>query len=496
MTSQSSKKKILAISSDQRELLTINDTLKKEGFEVLRAINGPSALELAVTEVPHLIIIVDEVHIIEPFRLTEILKSNPVIETVPFIFVGFKDRKPKLSPHDRILEKPLKPSELLNSVRSIFRIEEKVPSGEEITKKGTLKEGEIADFLMFLSNSGADGTLILTRGSEKGYIYFDRGNIINATIDKIEGEKALHRIVGWRGCDYEFIPVRALTPVRIKRPSSVVLIDAVRYLEEFEVFKDRLPLGELTVHPAADISSLPPHASPLVKEILLLTEIYRKVEDIVNACSYPDIQVLKALASLAKKGLVRLRRPSRKKKIEEPIVFPSYLQSLKEKIMGGRGEVSTRVQARLLFFSGSKESIQRLKEICGGHPSIKFYGDLKNLEFFSPLGKVRVGENISIDMLLLKSDETYLPLYSLFRFKTLGAVFILSDFKGERKVADTFREYITARLAIPFRICVVGRKPPSPQEKIPFNEKVNFITDFTAFRDLLNDIIGETPPVR
>jgi len=483
-------KKVLAISSNQRELLVINDCLKKEGFEVLRALNGPAALETALMEVPDLIVIVDELQIIEPIRIVEILKSNPVLEGTPFIFVGFEGMRLKISPKDKVIKKPVDESELIQMVRKIFQIEEKAPTKEEIAKKGELKEGEIADFLMVLATQKTDGTLILSKGNQKGYVYFEKGNIINATIDKIEGEKALYRLLGWKECEYEFVPVKALTPVRIKRPSNVVLLDAVRQMEEYEAMKNKLPMNQLFVVPTVDISSLPSHASPLVKEIILLTEIYKRVEDIVNACSYPDIQVLKAIAGLAKRGLVKLKTPSRKKKIEEPIIFPNHLPMLKEKVMGGKGEISERSYAHLMVFCASEEAINKFRSFISKHSSFK--GGEKKIEYFAPIGSINVGENIKIEILLLKPDENYLPLYTLIKFKTLGAIYLLTDPLKEIKTVEKFHEYIITKMGIPFKVCIIDKKDLSSLRNSLLKGRILHLKEIENVRRLLNEIISET----
>jgi CheY-like chemotaxis protein len=483
-------KKVLAISSNQRELLIINDSLKKEGFEVLRALNGPSALEIALKEVPDLIVLVDELQIIEPLRIAEILKSNPVLEGVPFIFVGFGGMKLKTSPKDRIIKKPVEEPELVQTVRKIFKIEEKAPGEEETAKKGTLKEGEIADFLMVLANQGSDGTLILSKGGQKGYVYFEKGNIINASIDKIEGEKALYRLLGWKECEYEFVPVRALTPVRIKRPSNVVLIDAVRQMEEFEAMRSKLPMNELFVIPTVDISSLPSHASPLVKEIILLTEIYKKVEDIVNACSYPDIQVLKAIAGLAKKGLIKLKSPPKKRKVEEPIIFPDNLQRLKEKVMGGKGEISRRAYARLIIFCGAEETAKKFKLLASKHSAIAFSD--KKIEYFTSIGTINVGENIKIEIIFLRPDESYLPLYTLIKFKTIGGIYLITDLANEIKTLEKFHEYMITKMGIPFRLCAMDKKDLSSIKTSLLTDKITYLKTLEDLRSVLNEVIGET----
>lgn len=491
MTSPAKKsKKILAISSNQRELLIINDSLKKEGFEVLRALNGPSALETALKEIPDLIVLVDELQIIEPLRIAEILKSNPVLEGVPFIFVGFAGMKLKTSPKDKIIKKPVEEAELVQTVRKIFKIEEKAPTREEMAKKGTLKEGEIADFLMVLANQGNDGTLILIKGEQKGYVYFEKGNIINASIDKIEGEKALYRLLGWKECEYEFVPVRAITPVKIKRPSNVVLIDAVRQMEEFEAMRSRLPMNELFVIPTVDISSLPVHASPLVKEIILLTEIYKKVEDIVNACSYPDIQVLKAIAGLAKKGLIRLKSPPRKKKIEEPIIFPDNLQRLKEKVMGGKGEISERAYGRLIIFCGTAETAEKFKLLASKHSAFTFLD--KKIEYFVSIGTINVGENIKIEIIFLSPNESYLSLYTLIKFKTLGSIYLITDLSKEMKTVEKFHEYMITKMGIPFKVCAMGKKELSSIKSPLITDKITYLKSPEDLRTVLNEIIGET----
>jgi CheY-like chemotaxis protein len=81
----------------------ISKACELRGLRTRCAVHGPAALELALAEVPDLVVATDQLPMIEAGRLAEIVRSNPRTQGVPFLFLGVNPREEEASPFDEKL---------------------------------------------------------------------------------------------------------------------------------------------------------------------------------------------------------------------------------------------------------------------------------------------------------------------------------------------------------------------------------------------------------
>jgi|WetSurMetagenome_2_1015567.scaffolds.fasta_scaffold11578_2 PAS domain S-box-containing protein len=119
-------KKILVIEDNSLLLDSISDFLKEEGFDIVKAINGEEGVELAVRNVPDIILSDIYMPKMNGYEVFDALKANVTTSLIPFIFISAKAEKEdilyglKLGADDYII-KPIDFPELLN--RILTRIE-------------------------------------------------------------------------------------------------------------------------------------------------------------------------------------------------------------------------------------------------------------------------------------------------------------------------------------------------------------------------------------
>ncbi len=76
------------IVDDELDMLSIYKTrLQREGFEVLTAINGKEAIEIAIAKHPHLILMDAKMPIMNGVAAGRALKENPTTKDIPVIFL-------------------------------------------------------------------------------------------------------------------------------------------------------------------------------------------------------------------------------------------------------------------------------------------------------------------------------------------------------------------------------------------------------------------------
>ena len=113
--------KTILIVDDDAEIRKLEKIiLDKEGFAVIEAEDGASALEIAKAKIPDLIISDVMMENINGFMLFEFLRDDPKTEKIPMILVTGKAQTAgawNLDPNIGYLQKPVAPHELLAAVK-------------------------------------------------------------------------------------------------------------------------------------------------------------------------------------------------------------------------------------------------------------------------------------------------------------------------------------------------------------------------------------------
>jgi len=117
------KARILLVDDDSVNIHVLNTILQKEGYEIFNATNGEQAIEIALSQLPDLIILDIMMPGMDGLQVCEILKENKNTENIPVILLTVK-----AEPEDKIdgfkyggvdyISKPFDQGELLARVRN------------------------------------------------------------------------------------------------------------------------------------------------------------------------------------------------------------------------------------------------------------------------------------------------------------------------------------------------------------------------------------------
>ena len=130
--------KILVIEDEESVRENILDLLEAESFEILAAANGKIGIDLAVSEVPDLILCDLMMPNIDGYEVLKKLNLQAATATIPFVFLTARTAKSDVRKGmnlgaDDYLTKPFTRSELLNTV--ISRLEKQTDDLKYISKK-------------------------------------------------------------------------------------------------------------------------------------------------------------------------------------------------------------------------------------------------------------------------------------------------------------------------------------------------------------------------
>jgi two-component system response regulator MtrA len=108
---------------DVRELVVYR--MKRSGYDVIEAKNGEEAFELAVANVPDLVVADVMMPRVNGYELTRRLRADPTTKRIPIILLTAKSQEADISQGfaagaDDYLKKPFNPDELVARVRAVL----------------------------------------------------------------------------------------------------------------------------------------------------------------------------------------------------------------------------------------------------------------------------------------------------------------------------------------------------------------------------------------
>lgn len=140
-------KKILVIEDEKPVLTNIIEILESGGFNAIGAENGEVGVQLATQEIPDLIICDIMMPVLDGYGVLTKLRSQPLTEIIPFIFLTAKADKGDLRQGmnlgaDDYISKPFRRKELLEAVNT--RLEKQAAVMQKYMSQFQRAEGLLA----------------------------------------------------------------------------------------------------------------------------------------------------------------------------------------------------------------------------------------------------------------------------------------------------------------------------------------------------------------
>ena len=122
----SARKKILVVDDEQDILALLDYNLEKEGYRVLRALDGQQAIKIAKHELPDLIVLDLMLPVIDGLEVCQILKQSDQTKNIPILMLTAKSEESDVIVGlqlgaDDYVTKPFSPKVLLARIKAILR---------------------------------------------------------------------------------------------------------------------------------------------------------------------------------------------------------------------------------------------------------------------------------------------------------------------------------------------------------------------------------------
>jgi len=169
---------------------------------------------------------------------------------------------------------------------------------------GELEAGGCAPLLERFAQAAPEGTLILTRGAEEGFVAVREGRLLDARLGSARGRKALVRLLAWETGRYEFhtrVDPDLSHGGAAPRPLEATLLDAAREVDELRRLRaPGLPPDQRLRPVPAVVAGLDP--DKLESAVLDLASVGQPLGRLLEVIPEPDLAVYAAVDALLDEG--------------------------------------------------------------------------------------------------------------------------------------------------------------------------------------------------
>jgi len=286
--------------------------------------------------------------------------------------------------------------------------------------RGDLKQVSLADLLQLLGANRRSGTLSIVTPTGAGEIRMMDGEVVDAVYRRVDGEKAVIRLLGEAEGSFAFAGGSPPTLRRIERPSSALLMDGVRQLDEAKLAIERLAVGDDAL--LGVVIARPDHSDVEQRVLDVLVTPHRLVE-LLDEVPALDLDVLQALAGLLARGAVR-RFAGGTLRIE--LADPervSVLAALAQRVARPGFEGHPR-----LGFAGSQRSLAAVTAALGRIGDVAVTPEVPAAPVPHPLATLRLTDGVSLEIVGIPVVDAFAPVWAL----VLPSLIAVAHIDGER----------------------------------------------------------------
>ncbi|MCS6884650.1 MAG: response regulator [Acidobacteriota bacterium] len=301
-----SKPRIL-IAEDDVMTRSVLEAALEQDYELLFAVNGQEALDIAVQERPDIIISDVMMPVMDGMELLKRMRSSSVSKT-PFLFLtarGAVEDKIAGLEHgaDEYLSKPFSVRELQLRVSKLVE-KSNLRRGAAGVIQGQLSEVSLPDVLQIISNNQKTGELVIDSSKGVARIFLQSGQIVQATFGKFSGLKALFRILALDEGRFLFENKQLAVEVTVQDKIENLLLEGYRQMDEFKMLLARFEKGEETMLKPGTEKIVQSGLSTTDALVLIAVNKTAKIKTILDQVSKPDLEVMESIINLLEAKLL------------------------------------------------------------------------------------------------------------------------------------------------------------------------------------------------
>jgi hypothetical protein len=272
--------------------------------------------------------------------------------------------------------------------------------------RGDLTQVSVPDLLQLLSMNRRSGTLTLQTPLGTGEVRMFDGEIVDALYRRLEGQKALFRLLGERDGTFSFGSGASMSLLRrIDLPTSSLLMEGMRQFDEVRRLREALDLeGDGLIA----VGQPNPDASETIQMLFEMLATPRTIAELLDEVPVLDLEVLTALSELLETGAAR-RIPFGTQRVE--LADPErlgVLAALAKRVAraGFRGPPRVGIAASPRRLLGILAALGRIAEAMLPSEAVP------TAPIPHVLATLRLGDGVDLDVIGVPLVEAYAPLWA------------------------------------------------------------------------------------
>jgi hypothetical protein len=387
---------VLLIEPDVDELGVLASKLRAHGLEVAIADNVESAAQRAQAARVGVMLVSSVVAAVPGFEAA--LQAAPSLAALPrFVLVdGVGPRSDGELPRWDI-------EAIAKRVHALGHSVPVAAAGGDF--RGDLKQVSLADLLQLLGANRRSGTLSIATPSGAGEVRLMEGEVVDAVYRRVDGEKAVVRLLGESEGSFAFVGGNSVTVRRIDRQSQALMLDGMRQLDETRTLVESLGLGT----DALLAVILPrPELRDLEQRVLEALVRPHRLAELLDEVPAPDLDVLKALAGLLAGGAVRrFSGGSMRVELAEPERL-TVLAALAQRVARQGFDGMPRIA-----LAGSQQHLAAVWSALSRVSDAAVASDVPVAPAPHPLATLRMTDSVSLELVGIPLVDAFAPLWGL-----------------------------------------------------------------------------------
>ena len=425
MTAES--RTLLVAHGDEARAKQLADACRERGLACSIALDGSAALEHALQHSPDAILLQLELPVIDGPTLCRILESNPRMTRSELLLIGRRGGVATTAAGSRRVFDERDTEAIAQRVgASSARLAASAASPEprERGVEGELAQLPLLELLELFHGSRRTGQLEIGGAAGSGRIALRGGELAQALTGRVDGEKALFRMLAWERGHFSFKPAAVPVGLRLSQPTHSLLREGRRQLEEWKRSGSALPAASARLRLRVPRAALPRAVHPIARDLLTLLGHFDRVQELLDRCGHPDYQILRTLQTLIDRGLVELHSQAPLGEAPGASGFLSDRQvaRLEEEMRGSRPRGVPLGDARLLVLSEQELAAVRLSQLLARVPGATLPPSPPGPDQLARLAHLRIGADLGIELLRVPTAARHAALWPLAAHGSLGAL--------------------------------------------------------------------------
>jgi hypothetical protein len=291
--------RVLLVDHDVDKLAELATKLRERGIKVSLANGSQMACERAKTGAFDVVLAAREVAEPQDGALGVIDALSVELSEVPPLLVlveGASSGDTRLGRDDI--------DRIVSRIGELARPAERPKHPSLLPSAHALEHGPLADLLVVLGTERRSGTLTVTTSKGSGEVRLVDGDVADAVYVRLEGKKAISRMIAERDGTATFTPGAPAIMRRLHEPTRQIVDEAKSQAKKAaELRQTAGPLAEHTI--MAIEGSMPEGLTEVEGHVLARLRIPAKADELLDELPHSDAAILEAMLALDKRGRIK-----------------------------------------------------------------------------------------------------------------------------------------------------------------------------------------------